>query len=308
MLPPLTRIPPQAVGYPTSSAIQRIVWPRSRRDGRQLPAAYVGIHGGGEQIGQGADRRGGRGDVSHEARMAIAERMTEDQLRRRLHQRLGGRLLLGQRGAPDQRTQLRRGFAGGQRIGPDPARKLAIRSTSRARRRNSSGDISSGATRSGPTRSSGFRGLLGVSRRRGAATRWPAHWRRRRGTRSESRSGPDRAAHRSVAAGGSGPGPPRRSATPAPIGPGPARDRDRRVPAKSRFAHGPNLAARFRPRPTQPLAHTGHPMERRTSAVPGPRRRGLKLDAGGFSCPTLEAIRTAQWSSCTSMGSSWIWV
>ena len=49
------------------------------RHRRELPPADVRVHGRGEQVGEHADRRGGRGDVAHEAGMAVEERMLEQQ-------------------------------------------------------------------------------------------------------------------------------------------------------------------------------------------------------------------------------------
>jgi hypothetical protein len=205
-LPPLTRSPPQLVGYPTSSATQRTVCRLDlRRHRRQLPAADIGFTAAASRSASMPIGAADDGDVSHEAGVTIAQRVAEEKVGGLVHQALRRPFILRKRGASDQRTELGRRLAGVSGSVRIPARKLAIRSTSRCpRRRNSSGDISSGAIRSWPTRSSGFRGLLGVSRRRAAAVRSPAP-RHRRGTRSESRSGPDRAAHRSVAAGGSGP-------------------------------------------------------------------------------------------------------
>ena len=125
MLPPLTRIPPHVGGI-----AHQLRDPADRlrldlgRGGRQLPAADVGIDRRGEQVRQGPDRRRRGGDVAHEAGMAVAERVAEEQVGGLVHQLLGRALRpAGAGGRRISGPQLRRRFARGQRIGPDPGEK-----------------------------------------------------------------------------------------------------------------------------------------------------------------------------------------
>ena len=49
------------------------------RHRRELPPADVRVHGRGEQVGQRAERRGGRRDVAHEAGVGVEQRVLEQQ-------------------------------------------------------------------------------------------------------------------------------------------------------------------------------------------------------------------------------------
>ena len=54
---------------------------------RQRPRAHVGVHRRGEKIAENPDRRRWRGDVAEKTRVAVEQRVLEEQLRRPFQQR-----------------------------------------------------------------------------------------------------------------------------------------------------------------------------------------------------------------------------
>ena len=92
---------------------------------RQVPRADVLVERGGQEVAEHADRRRARRDVAEEARVAVEERVIEQQPRRVHHQPIG-------RGRP------RRAGRGRRRAGPSA--RPASRWATRDRRRCAPGD------------------------------------------------------------------------------------------------------------------------------------------------------------------------
>ena len=80
MLPPLTSSPPQPAGYPMSSAIHRTVCASiSVASGESLHAPTLRLIAAASRSPSDPDRRRARRDVTEEPRMAVEERMLEQQ-------------------------------------------------------------------------------------------------------------------------------------------------------------------------------------------------------------------------------------
>ena len=95
-----------------------------RRHRRQAPRTAVGVHRRRQQLCQRAQRRRRRGDVAHEARVAVEDGVGQHQLCRAGEQQVRVGALLGQRPLPQHRAKVGGGSAWRHRTRRQGAQKI----------------------------------------------------------------------------------------------------------------------------------------------------------------------------------------